>query len=284
MKIRILIATLLFSSLAFAQEDRSDSGAKNSERLLLSSGPEISKMCEKFRRPELHEISFICQARRSSEPSLDDKAPVQDALGWSGPFSSVDLNQSSNRLANLAAGRFGPQTYFTSLIVTQHSMDDGGFYYTAHPLVFKLGFFDRLERSFDLDSQIWSLVEQNTKTAQAGSDEWGNYLTSLSTKRAQDAIDQEKQRQYLASPEFKANQAAQSIHACRAQMIFANGIIEQERRVQKISGVINVVNLHNAGTIITLCQDKIAAEWASYKAAGGTEKSIDELLQRYPKQ
>lgn len=86
-----------------------------------------------------------------------------------------------------------------------------------------------------------------------------------------------KEQAIRNSPQFKRNEAQQSITRLRQQIDQAQKSMDEERRVGLISGYVNASKLHELGSFVVGVENETQRQWRIYKENGGQAKSISEI-------
>lgn len=79
------------------------------------------------------------------------------------------------------------------------------------------------------------------------------------------------------SPQFKRNEAQQTIKRLRYQIEQAQKSIDEERQVGSVSGYVNASKLHELGSFVVGAENETLRQWRIYKANGGQATSISEI-------
>lgn len=79
------------------------------------------------------------------------------------------------------------------------------------------------------------------------------------------------------SPQFKRNEAQDSIRRLRQQIELAQKSISEERRVGVVSGYVNATKLHELGSFVIAAENEIQRHWQIYKKNGGQATSLSEI-------
>lgn len=253
MKGALFAISLSLASIAHAQSD--------GEYVLMAGHDEIEAMCNAI---------YLTDARCSF--NVADPADHQ-FLADDTSFTEVSKGDQG-LLGGLTNTR---HNYHSALIVMQNPFGEGGGYFTAHTLVYRQSIFGS-SKTNDLDNRIWSAVSARVRVVPIDSDAAQSYIFEQHEAAAKAYARSQAIQQYQQSPQYKVDLAAARILSCARTQKGARNMIDNEKRIEKLTGVVDLSVLHSAGSVITQCDDQMSRDWSEYKAFGGTANSLNDLL------
>jgi hypothetical protein len=89
--------------------------------------------------------------------------------------------------------------------------------------------------------------------------------------------DRQAKIEFEKTPGFKADAAEKQIHWCKRTIVSAKESLAEERRIEAVSGVVDLSEKRKAGQWIITCENSIRDAWVDYKANGGTARTVADI-------